>query len=266
MRIRVTFWLAVGLIAALGHHGALAAPQILAVLAPNGGAPFTCADGLCEAEISAFCLQRNRPAPESGTAYLPAEPSVFTLVAIDANGNERRLPAAGFVTFTERRGFTAVSARLAEDVLGGLGAVGARLEVGANASLVPVPRQGDPDPLTAGEIAQVTGSMRNIGALVVDGSPDAEAARVVASMVNLLPPEGSPGAERLAALWGEATGNGGLAAVDGPGPVRATAAYQGCLDAVEEQRIFSIRGCLERSHDQLMRELSVDYWNAFPGS
>ena len=264
MRIRVAYCLVVGLIAALGNHGALAAPQILAVLATNGGVPFACADGLCQADISTFCLQRDRPAPEVGTAYLPAEPSVFTLVAIDANGNERRLPAAGYVTFIESRGFTAISARLGEDVLVGLGAVGARLELGANASLVPVPRQGDPDPLTAGEIAYVTGPLRNLGALVVDGSPDADSARVVATMVGLLPREGRLDAERLAALWGEATGDDGLAAADSPGPLGARAAYEGCIDAIEEQRIFSIRGCLERSHDRLMRGLSVEYWNAIP--
>ena len=112
MRIRILLSFAAGLIVASPHAGALAAPQILAVLATDTGIPFTCADGVCEAELSAFCLQRNRPAPDFGTAYVPAAPGVFTLVVTDANGEERRLPAAEHVAFFEHRRYTAAELEL----------------------------------------------------------------------------------------------------------------------------------------------------------
>ncbi len=188
MRIRILFCFAVALAAALPHKSALAAPQILAVLASDAGIPLTCTEGVCAADLSAFCLQRDRPAPDFGTVYVPAAPGAFTLVVTDANGGERRLPAAEHVTFMEHRGFTAVSARMPEDALAGLGAVSAAIEVGADASLVPVPRAGDPDPLTADEIAHAAGPLRVLATRIVDGSPDAEAARLIASMANALPP------------------------------------------------------------------------------
>ncbi len=257
---------AVALILAAAHHGAWAAPQVLAALATDGGIPLTCAEGVCEADISTFCLQRNRPAPGVGAAYAPAAPGAFTLVVTDANGAERRLPAEAHVVFVERRGFTAVSARLREDVLAALGAVGARIEVAAGASLLPVPKEGDPDPLTEDEIARAVGPLRALGTRVVDGSADAEAARVVGRMVNALPRKGRVGPARRAALWGDVTGEEGLDATEGPALSRAKAEYDWCTESIEGFRFYSLRHCLELRHDRLMRDLSVDYWNANVGS
>ena len=266
MRTGFVFSFAAGLVLAAAHHGAWAAPQVLAALATDGGIPLTCAEGVCEADISTFCLQRDRPPPDIGAAYAPAAPGAFTLVVTDADGAERRLPAAPHVVFVERRGFTAVTARLREDVLAALGAVGARIEVGANASLLPVPRKGDPDPLTADEIARAVGPLRALGTRVVDGSADAEAARVVGRMVNALPRKGRVGPARRAALWGDVTGEEGLDATESPALSRAKAEYDWCTESIEGFRFYSLRHCLELRHDRLMRDLSVDYWNANVGS
>ena len=266
MRTGFVFSFAAGLVLAAAHHGALAAPQVLAALATDGGIPLTCADGVCEADISTFCLQRNRPAPDVGATYTPAAPGAISLVVTDATGAERRLPAEAHVVFEERRGFTAVSARLGEDVLAALGAVSARIEVGANASLVPVPRKGDPDPLTAGEIARAVGPLRTLGSRVVDGSADAKAARVVGRMVNALPRKGRVGPARRAALWEEVTGEEGIDATESPALSRAMAEYDWCTESIEGFRFNSLRHCLELRHDRLMRDLSIDYWNANVGS
>ena len=56
-----TFILA--LIAALfaaPHSSALAAPQALALLKTGGPVTLTCADGVCKAEFSTYCLQQER--------------------------------------------------------------------------------------------------------------------------------------------------------------------------------------------------------------
>ena len=266
MRPGFIFSFAAGLVLAAAHHGAGAAPQVLAVLATDGGIPLTCAEGVCEADISTFCLQRNRPPPDIGTAYAPAAPGAFTLVVTDADGAERRLPAEPHVVFVERRGFTAVSVRLREDVLAALGAVGARIEVGANASLVPVPRQGDPDPLTAGEIARAVGPLRALGSRVVDGSADAKAAGVLGRMVNALPRSGRVGAQRRAAVWEEVAGEEGIDATESPALSRAKSEYDWCRESISGFRFDSLRHCLELRHDRLMRDLSIDYWNANVGS
>ncbi|MFQ6018208.1 MAG: hypothetical protein ACE5KF_08420 [Kiloniellaceae bacterium] len=266
MPVRVVFGFALALIVTLPQQRASAAPQILAVLATAGGIPFACGDGLCEADLSTFCLQRHRTAPDFGTAYVPAAPGDFTLVVTDANGGRHRLPAAGHVTFVERRGYTAVAARLPEEVLAGLGAVSAAIEVGANASLLPAPRNGDPDPLTSAEIALAVGPWRALGTRLVDGSPDAEAALVLATMINMLPRQGRIGAERDATLWADATGHDPSAATENPGLSRAWAEYDWCIGSIQGHRDFSLRGCLERRHDRLLRDLNDDYWNAEAGS
>ncbi len=266
MSIRSLFWLAAAMIVALPHQGALAAPQILAVLATNDGISFACDDGVCEAGLSAYCLQRNRPAPEFGTEYAPAAPDTFTLVVMDATGGERRLPAAEYVVFFEDRGYTSVSARLSEARLAELGAVRATIEVGADASLVPAPRAGDSDPLTDDEIAYTVGPLRALGTRIVDDSAEAGAARLVATMINALPPTGRVGAERRAALWGDVPGADAAGATESAGLSRARSEFDWCLGAIAEPRVFSMRSCLETRHDQLMRELNVDFWNADVGS
>ncbi len=262
MRIRILLGLAAGSIVALAQHGAVASPQILAVLATPGGVPMTCTGGVCAAELSAFCLQRDRPAPPYGTAYGPAAPGVFTLVVTDANGDERRLPASPHVAFTGERSYTTVSALVSERVLAGLGAVSAKLEVGDNASLVPLPRPGDPDPLTSDEIEHTVGPLRAMGTQIVDTRPEAQAARVVASMINVLPEYDRVGAARRAAVWSEAVGRFG----DESGLSHARAAYDGCIEAAAAPSAFSLRSCLETRHDQLLRDLNDNYWNAFSGS
>ena len=150
--------------------------------------------------------------------------------------------------------------------LAALGAVGARIEVGANASLVPVPRDGDPDPLTAGEIARAIGPLRSLGSRVVDGSADAKAAGLLGRMVNALPRNGRVGAQRRAAVWEEMAGEEGIDATESPALSRAKAEYDWCRESISGFRFNSLRHCLELRHDRLMRNLSIDYWNANVGS
>ncbi len=264
MRNRGLLWFAAALALAIPYHGASAAPQVLAAL-PSDGVPFACADGYCQADLSTYCLQRYRPAPERGTAYTPATPDTFMLVVTTADGTLRRLPAADYVAFEKGRGFTAVTARIPEDVFSHLGAVDARIEVGANASLLPQPQAGDPDPLTAEEIAATVGPLRALGTEVVDASPRANVARILSTVINTLPAEGRVGSERLAEVGIGAIEAGGAAAEPGVLSM-ARAEVEGCVAAIAEQRTFNMRQCLEISHDQLMRELTIDYWNANVGS
>ena len=264
MRIHRLSYLAAGAFFAFFPHGAFAAPQILAVVATDAGVPFTCSGGVCEAALTAFCLQRHRSAPPYGTAYMAAAAGDFTLVVTDADGNQRRLPAAGRVAFSQHRGYTAVAARLPEDVLAELGAVSVAIEVGANASLVPEPRIGDPDPLTAEEIALAVGPLRALGTRIVDGSPEAGATRLIATMINMLPAQDRVAAERRASLWRDATGK--VRSGSAESLSRARAEYDGCVAAIEEPSVFSLRSCLERQHDKLIRDLNGDFWNADVGS
>ncbi len=96
------------------------------------------------------------------------------------------------------------------------------------------------------------GPLRVLGSRVVDGSAEANAARV--------------GAACRAAVWNEAAGGDRTASTENPGLSRARTEYDRCVTAAAEPSVFSMRGCLESRHDQLMRDLTVDYWNADVGS
>ena len=261
MHIRLPFWLALGLFAALAPGHATAAPQILAALPSESGIPFTCAEGVCVAELSTYCLQRDRSAPQFGDAYEPSDPGAFTLVVTDASGAERRLGAADHVSFVEGRGFTVISARVAAEALTRLGAVSARIEVKANASLLPVAVIGDPDPLTPDEIARAVGPLRQLGARVVDASPEAEAAGVIGALANASPRRGTVEPDRREPLWRQVTGG-----AQSSGQALARSTYDGCLAAYDGHQAFSFRSCLETRHDALLRDLSVEYWNVGAGS
>lgn len=266
MHIRLPFWLALGLIVTLAPGHASAAPQILAALPSESGIPFACAEGVCVADLSTYCLQRDRPAPEFGAAYEPSIPGAFTLVVTDASGAERRLGAADHVSFVEGRGFTAVSARVTVEALTRLGAVSARMEIMANASLLPVAVIGDPDPLTPDEIARTVGPMRRLGARVVDASPQATAAGVIGALANASPRRGTVAPDRREPLWRQVTGGDRTAGARSPGQALARRTYDGCLAAYDGHEAFSFRSCLETRHDALLRDLSVKYWNVGAGS
>ena len=266
MRVNTFFWFFTFLFIVTPLQGSLAAPQILAVLTSEDGVSLACAGGICEADLSTFCLQRARPAPGVGTEYSPAGNKQFTLVVTDASGSERRLPASHYLTFSERRGFTAVSAHMPKGRLAELGAVQARLEIGENASLVPVAVDGDKYPQSPEEIRQATGPLRVLGSRIVDASPRGKAARVLGTMVNALPREGKEDSTQYEGLWTKATVTNGGTEANNAGLGQARRAYDQCISAIKYRATYRLRGCLAIHHDKIMRDLSVKYWNAGAGS
>lgn len=266
MRVNVLFRFSTFFFMGMPSHVSLAAPQILAVLASEDGVSLACASGICEADLSTFCLQRARPAPGVAAEYVPAAPNQFILVVTDSFGSERRLPASHHLTFSERRGFTAVSAHMPERRLAELGVVQARIEIGANASLVPVAVDGDTFPQSPEEIRQATGPSRALGTRVVDSSPGGNAARVLGTMVNALPRDGREGGTRYEALWAKAVAAEGNIAANNAGRGLARQAYDQCIRSIKYRATYRLRGCLAIHHDKLMRDLSVRYWKAGAGS
>ncbi len=266
MRAKFLFWFFTFLFIGIPSQFSLAAPQILAVLASEDGISLTCANGVCEADLSTFCLQRARPAPDIGTEYVPAAQDQFTLVVTDLSGGERRLPASHHLTFSERRGFTAASAHMNETRLAEFGAVLARLEIGTNASLVPVAVDGDKFPQSSEEIRQATGPSRALGSRVVDASPRGKTARVLRTMLNALPREGQEDSSQYEALWAIAAAAGKNAVANNTGLGQARQAYDQCISSIKYRAIYRLRGCLTAHHDKIMRDMSVKYWSAGAGS
>jgi hypothetical protein len=266
MRVKTLSLLYTSLFVGMPLQVSFAAPQILAVLTSEDGVSLASAGGICKSDLSSFCLQRERPAPEYDAKYLPGAPGQFTLVVTDLSGIERRFPASRFLTFSEGRGFTAVSAHMPAGRFARLGAVQARLEIGANASLVPLAVEGDKHLQTPDEIPQATGPSRVMGARVVDASPGGKAVRILGTIVNALPREGQEDSSEYEALWTRAKGRRRNNLVNKSGLDRARQAFDQCLNSIKYQATYGMRGCLTTHHDKMMRDLNVKYWNSGAGS
>lgn len=266
--MRSSLWIAaaVTIAVSLPSLKAHAAPQILAALPVENGIELNCADGLCAAQLSTYCLQRERPAPSMGAAYVPARPEHFTLVLNGADGTEVRVPAGEHMVFLENRGFMSVAASVEIGRLKTLGATRARLVVWPGASLIPVAEVNDPDPLTAEEIAYVTDSLRTHGEDMVDSRTSAHSAQLLAKLNAALPAEGQVTANSFDGMWQDAIGDDVPLPGAGPALNGARKAYEGCYGGKATYMFGGLKRCLEFQHDDMIRNLNIDYWQSQPGS
>ena len=258
----------IGLLAMAAGGPVAAAPQILAVLPSDAGVPFICTQGRCRAELSTYCLQRGRPAPSHGTVYLPAAAEDFALMIKTPKG-ERTVGAAEHVSFVESRGFMAVTAFIDQRALEDLGGLEARILVGTAASLLPEARPFDPNPLTEEEIAYVTKWRRDQGTDLVDSKPQAKAAQLLAGITNRMLRQGTITTSALESVWEQVIGDeltGVAPATAGPAVSRARMEFMECRDGAGLHSFGGVRRCLDYRHDDMIRDLNIDYWNSWPGS
>jgi hypothetical protein len=251
-------------LAAVPFSGAQAAPQALALLETDGATPLVCTDGMCRAEFTTYCLQKERALPGAGTAYDVAEGRALHLVLTGPDGAVRRVPAAPHIRLrTNRAGHTAVVIEMPAQVVTQLGARQVAIEVGARVTLAPVPMVGDDNPMTEQERRIAAGPLRALGARVVDrAGASVEAVRVLNRLVNAMPEgvEIDPGARTR--LWRRALAAGFDTALPAQ---RETAAreYAACWNnRVVELGGLSVRDCLGRRHDRLMWDQGERYWKA----
>ena len=106
---------------------AAAEPQMLGLVATRD-VPVRCADGLCAAELTTFCLHHDRRVPDGGTAYRLA---AGELVVTDAAGRSHHVADARIAA---ERGMVAVRIVFAAPGIAGE----AKLAVGSGTSLKPV--------------------------------------------------------------------------------------------------------------------------------
>lgn len=247
----------------------LAAPQLLAVAATPTPQPLRCSNGVCAADFSSFCLQKQRSNPQPGTAYTPYDETSFTLIYADSAGAEHRVPANDMIRITSKRGFTAVKAELDEQALKDLNAVSAALSVSGGATLIPVPVAGDDDPIRPDEIETAVSTLRPLADQWLSGAGDkSQAVGIVNTLINLTPLEAPLSGQARAGLWDrtwqrvaayspEAGGLPGQAAVE-----RARDMYDACLWRVEIGRYPTMRDCLGVKHDSLLQDMNLSYWKA----
>ena len=252
----------------LASPGVQAAPQVLGLVASIRPTPMQCTAAGCRADLSAFCLQQQRPDPGLGTAYLPAPNAPITLIVTAKSGEVRRLDGTRYLHFTDDRGFTSMTATLSPRDLGGSDIASIAIEVGKDASLLPAPKAGDENPQLADELALATGANREKAELYFDRSGrEADAIRLTNAMINNLAPhkrtasdtDGSVLAKTLAQYQG--------AAVDRQGLDLAEGIHRECVFKTDvTHHVDSMRDCLEGSHDVLVTHTNIDFWNSLNGS
>lgn len=239
-----------------------AAPQVLALAATDGAVALACADGVCQAEFSAYCLQQERFGPAAGTPYRLTAADSLTITARDAAGRSVTLAPGDWLHIETARRHTAVRIRADADDLQRRGLTGLTVAVADNATLAPAANIADGEPLSADEIATVEQTLRPVGADLVDHDiVGMSAARVVNRLVNAL-----PAVERdrtaTARQW---TGFMQRARDDGlsPGAAHyAQSAFDLCRFATDRGGVRDMRHCMQGQHDQLMDRLNGDYWKA----
>ena len=191
--------------AALGSGAAQAAPQALALVATEGKVGLTCEGRECSAELTSFCLDAGRFSPAPGTAYHLAGAADVRVIGTTQDGRTLALDARSYLRFESARRHLAVRVSVDRAALEALGISRTEIEIAGNVALLPVPRPGDPDPITEGEAALFSGPLRQLGSLVVDGNGERmQAARVTSRMINLLAPSGGAGAPGGESVSGEA--------------------------------------------------------------
>jgi hypothetical protein len=264
-KLRLTISLAALGAAALIAARAEAATQILGLMASNGiPTPLACEDGVCRGFLSGFCLQPERPAPALGSRYRLAPGGGLAILAERADGRVVRLPGEGVVSLAVDGGFTSVAVSLPESLRMAAGAVSLAIEVAPLTLVLPMPEADDPDPQSPEEIAEASGPLRRLAAGIFDRSAeDPDAARVVALLINRLPPEAAPGPVALKDLFHQVVASAGTHV--GAEGLSTAERIAGACESFPANSA-AIHFCLEVQQNGLLGRMNEQLWEAMSGS
>jgi hypothetical protein len=253
---------------AIAAPGARAASQVLGLVASNGlPTPLICQDGVCAGHFSSFCLQEARPAPPASSEYALAAGGKLTLIATLASGHQIRLPGNDLLELHSLIGFTSIRISLPEAKLKALGAIAVAVEVAPMTSVLPVAGANDPNPQTAEEIAYATGPMRHLAEATFEAhNADADAARLASLLINALPAEEPQTAQGRDAVWTSLVAVPATRSLSKEGIAEARGIYSACEISVASKSSYTLKGCLEMRHADLMAVTNRGFWDRNGGS
>jgi hypothetical protein len=245
-----------------------ASPQVLGLVAMNEPLAMKCDETGCRAELSSFCLQQPRDNPAPETAYLPMAGADIALVGTRADGSTVRLDAADYMHFEASRGFTSIQASLDPAAMQSLGLVSVAVAVGSEVSMVPAETADDPAPQSPDEVALATGAYRAKAVEFFDAPGEqADAIRVTNTMINVLPEQGRTMADTDGHLLAEALDDGIEDVIDPAAVQRAAAIHEACRVKVDvTHHIDTMRDCLIGSHDRMVVNSNIQFWESLGGS
>jgi len=248
-----------GFLIALGGSAVQAAPQALAVIAPDEPVEFACSGTGCVLHLPTLCLQSYRDPPDYGTPYMIAAGGAALLVDTGATA-PMRLPADGRVRITANENFSSVSLRISSETVVALGTDAIALTVEPGTVLVPVAVAGDPDPQDQLEIAVATGPARSKTLIFLENAgPRVAAAQLLSRGITSLPEFG----ERTD-FDGQAAWRAMLAEAADAGGDPAVIDLSRTLTRVCPMTVM--RRCLEMRQRDLLRDMNDRLWEALGGS
>ncbi len=238
-----------------------AAPQILGIVASAQPTTLYCADGECTAQLTAFCLTERRASPAKGTPYAAFNPQVIKVTGRRADGTSLPLDIADALKFSSARGHLAVKVSLPQAVMEQLQLASISLTIEDGLSLVPESRAGDPDPLTAADIALAAGPLRIAASQIIDqgGGAPVEAAQLTTLLINALPARGRASRAERANAWQRTIA--GLGIKNSAGLTLVSQAHDNCQTLTYVGQT-TLRECLGSVHDGFMGKLNKQYWDA----
>ncbi len=239
---------------ALGAPPAAAAPQVLGLLATKVPQPLLCDDRVCAADLASFCLQSGRGEPFTGQPYRAAGADGLILVATTAEGRAFTVATDEHLRFTANVAMTSVRVFVDRAIVDRLGAARLALQVEPGVSLLPIVPAGDPDPLTAAEIAGATGHARSVAAAFFeDGGPVGVTARLTAALLSRLPAKARLSPSQRDRLWRDAIDADLERVSTAEGLAAARRHLEACRAALDVGVHHSLRTCLEARHGVLVR-------------
>jgi len=240
-------------------RSALAAPQMLGVVASAEPVPMHCANGVCSAELSALCLEKERALPQDGTPYDALDPEKLSLVVTASDGSLSTVPASG-LRIVSRRSQVAIEVSLPEAVARKLGAVALAVKVAPELALIPAPVAGDASPIGRADVARARDALATARALLAQDKERVGMAALMNRLINALP--GDSGADPIVAdrAWQGVAGVPAEAASGDPVVREAAQIYRSCRLGLAGIWPSGLRRCLEFSHDATIGGLNAELW------
>jgi hypothetical protein len=244
----VMFWAVPG--------AAVAAPQVLGLVATKTPTPLRCEDGICIGFFSTFCLEEDRLPPASWTRYHPVQGSPITLIVETGDGRIVRLPAEGYVSFRTRLDFTSVLARVALHRLAAFKPVRLSIAIGPLVSLLPDANAHTPEWL-------VTGAYRRTGGFFFDnGRGRSATVAMVTRMINLMPARGRVSRAARRTVYRQAQ----MRDATTPPALLFKTIVDGCETMLARTaNTATMRQCLENRHVILQTKTNKEFWKALGG-
>jgi hypothetical protein len=241
-------------------------PQVLGLIATKRPAPLNCIDGTCTGFFSAFCMQEKRPKPTAGQRYDLAGAGDLTLVVHQQGGKTARSSATGLLDFTSDGEYTSVRVNLDQSRLDSLNATSVSVVVPRHVALVPRLPEGMANADLESDLETATGPKRFAAEGFFERSnPRADAAVIMTRLINLLPPEGIAPATIRHQVWDKSIDQTLIRELAPEAVDTARDTYDRCNHYADNGYKVRLRGCLEKTHDELLKSLNKDYWEGDAG-